>query len=145
MSRIRPLAAVASAAVLAVSLAACASSPGASPSGDADEGYVTPGKLTVARLVAERTGIALFHNHLVVDAVAAVFPFGSPEFIRLREHFWIETIAAVGRKAQGAMASVGVEAPALRHPAQGGALIFAAQLRELDERMLAAEPAGLAP
>ncbi|MFD2498935.1 hypothetical protein ACFSTI_08890 [Rhizorhabdus histidinilytica] len=42
-------------------------------------GPVAAGKLTVARLVAERTGIALFHNHLVVDAVAAVFPFGSPD------------------------------------------------------------------
>ena len=50
MSRIRPrLLAVASATALALSLAACASSPGGSPSGDpADEGYVTPGKLTIA-------------------------------------------------------------------------------------------------
>jgi hypothetical protein len=70
---------------------------------------------------------------------------GTPVALTLAETFGIETIAAVGRKAQGAMASVGVEAPALRHPAQGGALIFAAQLRELDERMLAAQPAGLAP
>jgi hypothetical protein len=70
---------------------------------------------------------------------------GTPVALVLAETFGIETIAAVGRKAQGAMASVGVEAPALRHPAQGGALIFAAQLRELDERMLAADRAGLAP
>jgi len=55
-------------------------------------GPVASGKLTVARLVAERSGLALFHNHLIVDAVAAVFPFGSPEFIRLRERFWIDTI-----------------------------------------------------
>ena len=39
------------------------------------------------------TGYALFHNHLIVDAVAAVFPFGSPAFIKLRERFWIETFA----------------------------------------------------
>jgi hypothetical protein len=70
---------------------------------------------------------------------------GTPVALVLAETFGIETIAAVGRKAQGAMASVGVEAPALRHPAQGGALIFAAQLRELDERMLAADRTGLAP
>ena len=63
-------------------------------------GPVAAGKLTVARLVAERTDIALFHNHLVVDAVAAVFPFGSPEFVRLREHFWIETIAAAAREGR---------------------------------------------
>lgn len=58
------------------------------------------GKLTVARIVAERTGLPLFHNHLVVDAVGAVFPFGSPDFVRLREQFWMETFtaaAATGR------------------------------------------------
>lgn len=52
------------------------------------------GKLTVAREVAARTGFALFHNHLVVDAVHAVFPFGSPSFVRLREQFWIDVISA---------------------------------------------------
>jgi hypothetical protein len=52
------------------------------------------GKLTIGRLITERTGMALFHNHLVVDAVAAVFPFGSEAFVRLRERFWLETIAA---------------------------------------------------
>lgn len=57
-------------------------------------GPVASGKLTIARLVAERTGLALFHNHLVVDAVAAVFPFGSEAFVRLRERFWLETFAA---------------------------------------------------
>lgn len=56
-------------------------------------GPVASGKLTIARLVAQRTDLSLFHNHLIVDAVAAVFPFGSKEFIRLREHFWIETIS----------------------------------------------------
>ena len=57
-------------------------------------GPVASGKLTVGRLVAERVGLPLFHNHLIVDAVGAVFPFGSPEFVRLREQFWLETIAA---------------------------------------------------
>jgi hypothetical protein len=52
------------------------------------------GKLTIGRLIAERTGLPLFHNHLVVDAVASVFPFGSEEFIRLRESFWLETISS---------------------------------------------------
>lgn len=57
-------------------------------------GPVASGKLTVARLVAERSGYALFHNHLVVDAVASVFPFGSDAFVRLREQFWLDTFAA---------------------------------------------------
>jgi hypothetical protein len=63
-------------------------------------GQVASGKLTIARKLAERTGFALFHNHLVVDTVAAVFPFGSPEFVRLREVLWLEMIgaaAAAGR------------------------------------------------
>lgn len=51
-------------------------------------GPMAAGKLTVARELAARTGFALFHNHLLVDAVAAVFPFGSPSFVRLREQFW---------------------------------------------------------
>ncbi len=63
-------------------------------------GPVASGKLTIGRLVAEQVGAPLFHNHLIVDAVAAVFPFGSPEFVSLREQFWLETIssaAASGR------------------------------------------------
>jgi hypothetical protein len=52
-------------------------------------GPVASGKLTIARELAARTGVALFHNHLVVDAVSAVFPFGSEAFSRLREQFWL--------------------------------------------------------
>jgi hypothetical protein len=50
------------------------------------------GKLTVAKDLAARTGMALFHNHLIVDAVGSVFRFGSDEFVRLRETFWLEVI-----------------------------------------------------
>jgi len=56
-------------------------------------GPVAAGKLTVARRLARLTGHALFHNHLIVDAVGAVFPFGSPAFVKLRERFWVETFA----------------------------------------------------
>jgi len=56
------------------------------------------GKLTIARLITERTGLPLFHNHLIVDAVA--FPFGSKEFIRLRERFWLETISTAAEAGQ---------------------------------------------
>lgn len=50
------------------------------------------GKLTIAKELAVLTGLALFHNHLIVDAVAAVFPFGSEPFIRLREQFWLAVL-----------------------------------------------------
>jgi hypothetical protein len=55
------------------------------------------GKLTIGRLVAERKKIPLFHNHLVVDAVSSVFPFGSEAFVHLRESFWLQTIDAAAR------------------------------------------------
>jgi hypothetical protein len=41
-------------------------------------------------------------------------------------------VVAVGRKAQGALALAGIEAIAVRHPAQGGATQFTEQLRALD-------------
>lgn len=51
------------------------------------------GKLTIGRELAELTGMALFHNHLVVDAVGAVFPFGTDAFVKLRERFWLDIFA----------------------------------------------------
>lgn len=57
------------------------------------------GKLTVVRELHVLTGLRLFHNHLVVDALLAVFPFGSEPFVRLREQVWVEVLrpAAVDR------------------------------------------------
>jgi hypothetical protein len=52
-------------------------------------GPAASGKLTVARELARLTALPLFHNHLVVDAVAALFPFGSAPFVRLREETWL--------------------------------------------------------
>lgn len=60
-------------------------------------GPIASGKLTVARQLAKRTNMALFHNHLIVDAVGAVFPFGSEAFIRLREQFWMTVFAEAAR------------------------------------------------
>lgn len=57
-------------------------------------GEAASGKLTVARRLAALTGLPLFHNHLVVDAVGAVFPFGSESFIRLRQQFWMDVFGA---------------------------------------------------
>jgi hypothetical protein len=36
-------------------------------------------------------------NHLIVDAVGAVFPFGSQAFVQLREQFWLAVFAASAR------------------------------------------------
>ena len=48
------------------------------------------GKLTIAREVGRMTGLPVFHNHLAVDLAGALFPFGSDQFVRLREYAWIE-------------------------------------------------------
>lgn len=58
------------------------------------------GKFTVSRRVAELTGLPLFHNHLVVDAVAAVFPFGTENFMRLREQFWMDAFEAAAAEGK---------------------------------------------
>jgi hypothetical protein len=52
-------------------------------------GPAAAGKLTVARELAHMTGLRLFHNHLTVDALTAVFDFGTESFILLREQIWL--------------------------------------------------------
>jgi hypothetical protein len=63
-------------------------------------GPTASGKLTIARALSAQTGITLFHNHLVVDALLERFQFGDPEFVRLREAMWMtvfETAARAGK------------------------------------------------
>jgi hypothetical protein len=60
-------------------------------------GAAASGKLTVGRVLAERLNYPLFHNHLIVDALTAVFPFGSTPFVKLREQFWLATFAESAR------------------------------------------------
>jgi hypothetical protein len=57
------------------------------------------GKLTVAKELSALSGWKLFHNHLTVDLLLAVFPFGGKEFVELREQIWLsvfEAAAAIG-------------------------------------------------
>jgi hypothetical protein len=49
------------------------------------------GKLTVARALAERTGIRLCHNHLTVDLAASLYPHGSPEYTEFVRFLRLET------------------------------------------------------
>lgn len=56
------------------------------------------GKLTVARELATLTGIPLFHNHLTVDLVTSLFPFGTEPFIQLREEIWLAAFAEAARQ-----------------------------------------------
>ncbi len=51
-------------------------------------GKPATGKLTVGRKLADLTEYPLFHNHLIVDAVLAIHPFGSAGFIAMRDVLW---------------------------------------------------------
>ena len=55
------------------------------------------GKLTVARELIRLTGFKLLHNHLTVNLVCAVFPFGSPSFQRLLREFRDAMLAEAAR------------------------------------------------
>jgi hypothetical protein len=55
------------------------------------------GKLTVARELAKLIGFRLFHNHLTVDLISAVFDFGSEPFVVLREHIWLSVFREAAR------------------------------------------------
>lgn len=63
-------------------------------------GGAASGKLTVARELARLTGLPLFHNHLVVDALLERLPFGDAEFIRLREAMWMAGFETAARSGQ---------------------------------------------
>ena len=56
------------------------------------------GKLTVARELARLTGFRLFHNHLTVDLVSSLCPFGSEAFILLREQIWLSAFGEAARQ-----------------------------------------------
>jgi hypothetical protein len=117
-------------------------------------GPAASGKLTIARELAERTGMALFHNHLIVDAVGAVFPFGSEPFVRLRESFWTDVIAeaaAAGRSLIFTFAPEPTVTPGFAERiaglvrASGGETTFVALSlpRDEQERRLVAEDRAL--
>ncbi|MFN3668449.1 MAG: shikimate kinase [Brevundimonas sp.] len=73
-------------------------------------GAAAAGKLTVGRHLAQLTGLPLFHNHLVVDAVGAVFAFGSEPFIRLRESFWLQVFTEAARSRRSLIFTFAPEA-----------------------------------
>src|SRR5579884_585037 len=64
-------------------------------------GGAASGKLTTARALEELLGYPVFHNHLVVDLLLPIFPFGSEPFVRLREQFWMAVFseAAIARRS----------------------------------------------
>lgn len=59
---------------------------------------------------------------------------GAPIALELVTALGIRRVVAIGRKAEHALASAGIEATAVRHPAQGGAALFAAGMAALAEQ-----------
>lgn len=57
-------------------------------------GPAASGKHTIGSLLAARTGLPLFHNHLAVDLTKTLFEFGSAGFVRLRAKIWLAAFAA---------------------------------------------------
>lgn len=55
------------------------------------------GKLTVSKEIAKRTGFKVFHNHISIDCVSAVFEFGSRPFWRVIKIIREETFAEAAR------------------------------------------------
>ncbi len=45
------------------------------------------GKMTVGQALAARTGMKLFHNHMTIDLLTKIFPFGSKPFRVLCDEF----------------------------------------------------------
>jgi hypothetical protein len=87
-------------------------------------GGAASGKLTVARELAKLTGFAVFHNHLIVDAVASVFPFGDNSFIRLRERFWLDMFGEAAKSGRSLIFTFAPEATvASDFPRRAGSVI----------------------
>jgi hypothetical protein len=102
------------------------------------------GKYTIARQVADLTGLPLFHNHLVVDAVMSVFPFGTPSFVALRDEFWLQVIGSAAREGRSLIFTFQPEASVPESfvsrvvdtvEAQGGQCIFARLTLSLDQQL----------
>jgi cytidylate kinase len=52
------------------------------------------GKLTVARAIADRLPFKILHNHVTIDAVTEVLPFGSETFWRVVGRFRRDLVTA---------------------------------------------------
>ena len=55
------------------------------------------GKLSVATEISEKIGYKLFHNHLTVDLVRSIFPYGSKEASELSEQFRLEIFESAAK------------------------------------------------
>ena len=106
------------------------------------------GKMTVGRELARITGYKLFHNHMTIEPVLDVFPFGSPPFSRLVNEFRRRMVEeAVLAELPGLIFTLvwGLELPEDRElvssyvdivESAGGRFSFVELSAELDERLV---------
>jgi cytidylate kinase len=45
------------------------------------------GKMTVGQALASLTGLKLLHNHMTIELLLPIFPFGTPSFTQLNDEF----------------------------------------------------------
>lgn len=66
-------------------------------------GQPATGKLTIARQLEKNTNFKLFHNHLSVDLIKPIFPWGTPEFsdVNRKIRLMVFDSAAKSRKVKG--------------------------------------------
>jgi chloramphenicol 3-O-phosphotransferase len=105
------------------------------------------GKLTVGAELSRITGLPLFHNHLVVDLLLTLFPFGSPEFVDQRERIWLSMMGDAVARGTSLIFTFSPErtvrpdfpsALAARAAAAGGSVSFVELLcsqREIERRI----------
>lgn len=55
------------------------------------------GKLTVANALSKLTGYRVFHNHLTIDLVGAIFDWGQGPFFGLVDRYRVELIEAAAK------------------------------------------------
>jgi hypothetical protein len=55
------------------------------------------GKLTVATVLSQLTGLPLFHNHLTVNAIKTVFTFGSDAFSQVLHRLRLDVFQTAAR------------------------------------------------
>lgn len=95
------------------------------------------GKHTVGEKLSALLNLPLFHNHLAVDLVKALFEFGTPGFVALRERVWLAAFEAAAAAGQSFIFTFNPEAtvdPGLigrleRIIAQGGGRLHFVELR----------------
>lgn len=76
-------------------------------------GRAAAGKLTVARELSGLVGYPVFHNHLVVDLLTGIFPFGSAPFVGLRERWWLDVFDGAARADRSLIFTFAPEATVL--------------------------------